>query len=292
MTEVLNATSPEPLGGNSIGSGDGENEANATFPKTMGGSDEHENATLHDDATAIIIDIFIRNTSASSTSFPRTGSATTTQPISNPVMEILNVTTPETLEASGNGSGAGNENATLQPQPHPDLVQMPENSTKNDTESRPHPDLVQIPDRVKNDTEASNQRILVRNITVPTNAASPDPVPVAVPDAARIIIDIFIRKNYSDDARNISLPTNNVTSEGEAGPIPLATEDIEACPYACPPGWTRFGFSENCYLLPAQPAKLDTFWNHQARCKEAEPTSYIMVIDSIAEQAVATPIAW
>jgi len=43
--------------------------------------------------------------------------------------------------------------------------------------------------------------------------------------------------------------------------------------------------------MPAQPAKLDTFWNQQAYCKSVEPTSYIMVIDGLMEQAVGSAVA-
>jgi len=73
------------------------------------------------------------------------------------------------------------------------------------------------------------------------------------------------------------------------GAVATATD---SCPIACPVGWNSWGPSEHCYLMPAQPAILDTFWNQQANCKKSEPTSYIVVVDGLAEQAVGSAIAF
>jgi len=64
------------------------------------------------------------------------------------------------------------------------------------------------------------------------------------------------------------------------------------CPIACPYGWNKFGpFTRNCYLMPSQPLKLDTFWNSVNYCRSKEPTSYPMVINDLVEQALATGVA-
>jgi hypothetical protein len=42
--------------------------------------------------------------------------------------------------------------------------------------------------------------------------------------------------------------------------------------------------------MPEQPVHTDTFWNQDARCKKEEPTSYVLVVDGLAEQAVGTAV--
>jgi len=64
------------------------------------------------------------------------------------------------------------------------------------------------------------------------------------------------------------------------------------CPIACPYGWNKWGpFTKNCYLMPSQPLKLDTFWNQYHYCKSKEPTSYPLVVNDLVEQALATGVA-
>jgi len=64
------------------------------------------------------------------------------------------------------------------------------------------------------------------------------------------------------------------------------------CPIACPYGWNKWGpFTKNCYLMPSQPLKLDTFWNQYSYCKSKEPTSYPLVVNDLVEQALGTAVA-
>jgi hypothetical protein len=64
------------------------------------------------------------------------------------------------------------------------------------------------------------------------------------------------------------------------------------CPIACPYGWNKWGpFTKNCYLMPAQPLHLDTFWKQYEHCKRQEPTSYPLVINDVVEQALGTAVA-
>jgi len=64
------------------------------------------------------------------------------------------------------------------------------------------------------------------------------------------------------------------------------------CPIACPFGWNRLGpFTKHCYLLPAQPMRLDTFWKQYEYCQNQEPTSYPAVINNLVEQALFTAVA-
>jgi len=43
--------------------------------------------------------------------------------------------------------------------------------------------------------------------------------------------------------------------------------------------------------MPAQPLKLDTFWNQVQHCRRNEPTSYPLVINDLIEQALGTGVA-
>lgn len=71
----------------------------------------------------------------------------------------------------------------------------------------------------------------------------------------------------------------------------LITFHFSNCQLGCPEGWVRLAFSRSCYKLPSQPAQLDSFWNHDKRCKELDPAAYIMVPNTVVGQVLARSLA-
>jgi len=63
------------------------------------------------------------------------------------------------------------------------------------------------------------------------------------------------------------------------------------CATGCPVGWnTLGGLSKNCYLMPAQPLKVDTMRNQLSYCQNQDADSYPVVINDVLEQGLLSVV--